>query len=58
MKYLSVSDTYTPSEDIYDSIESFMDMCKECFGEAPSLRCDPYTGNYYSDDQLILKRVS
>lgn len=35
--YLCVSDVYTPSPEIYASVEDFREMCDICFGEAPTL---------------------
>ena len=36
-KYICHNDRYCPDADVFDSVEEFLDMCEECFGERPSL---------------------
>lgn len=37
MKYYCTNDRYNQDYSEYDSIEEFLDMCQEVFGEKPTL---------------------
>jgi len=55
--YRCVSDLYDPNGDIpYDSLEDFLAMCQECFGEQPTLR-ETFAGDYEDTDGTLVLQV-
>jgi len=55
--YRCVSDLYDPNGDIpYDSLEDFLAMCQECFGEQPTLR-ETFAGDYEDEDGTLILQV-
>jgi hypothetical protein len=56
--FICTNDRYTPTEDSFNSVDAFMDMCRACFGEAPELTARN-GGNEYTDSTgaVVLRRV-
>ena len=56
-----VSDRYSPTVDAYESVEAFLDMCRDVFGAAPELT-QIYTrsGTVYADTDgtIVLREVA
>lgn len=55
--FICESDTYCPEADLFESVEAFEQMCKNCFGELPKLTL---RGSDYYDEsgRLVLREVS
>jgi hypothetical protein len=57
MKYRCRSDTYDQTGEPFDSVEDFLKMCREVFGEAPKLR-EQNDGCWYgTDGERVLEPV-
>ncbi len=55
VQYRCVSDSYDPDGRIpYASVGEFLEMCRDCFGEAPSLH-EVGDGLWHDADGLVLE---
>jgi len=36
--YICKHEGYCPTTETFDTVEAFLDMCRDCFGEAPEVR--------------------
>lgn len=52
-KLRCISDSYTQTPDIFDSVDEFIAMCLECFGEAPAI-VEQHDG-WHDDVGLVLE---
>jgi len=57
MTYICTNDAYCPTADEFSSVEEFIDMCRDCFGSAPSL-LDVGDLVVDSTGAIVLRRVS
>jgi hypothetical protein len=58
MKYRCRSDAYDQTGEPFDSVDDFLAMCREVFGEAPTLR-EQNDGCWYDehDGERVLEPV-
>jgi hypothetical protein len=53
--YVCENDRYCPAADTFETVEEFLDMCRDCFGTAPKVRALP-DGRIVDDTGAIVLR--